>query len=582
MMLTKSPDGAFGTNSGQAMALDEDILICQAISDPLDGAQTVGGVGVTVEGFVEGESVNWDSMFPYISIRVVSEDGTVVRGTLFVGPGHAGNPWPTGGASEARQIMDAGLAVASVAASDRDRIVVEFGADPDVGAGVGPPYDIELTFGRPDVADITVEGDVGKVPWIEFSQTLKFVSPSTYDGVLLYPSDSELILGASLPRTPVTYKGVLLDPSGLLTGVWTAGPAPQTFAGILLDPSGLLVSPAPSTAYTHAVSDTIGLLDAVAVAEGQFRTSLASDTLRGGAVIIFSSTRNLSDKSLDQTLLSTTLPAGWTPTAVGAGTVVTPQAKGLLIQTGNAAASSGLAVIPATYGDYFDMRVTASAETLAGSILSASSVNRAAALIVYTASYVILSTIQYIRGGFYAVSQAGPTSADPFISTSTLLGTTTAEVKDIELRITCGQDQVWISVGSTPALAVALPGFTAEAKTAQLQTSNDGVSGGILGTRYTDFKVRSVGLIAGRFIDNSTYDQPGTIVGNVPAAKTRGSFDMDDLGLVDLEVFGPWGRTLIADGFEYTKPIPKIWSGGIGESPATLDLITDPMIRSDS
>jgi hypothetical protein len=201
-------------------------------------------------------------------------------------------------------------------------------------------------------------------------------------------------------------------------------------------------------------------------------------------------------------------------------------------------------------------------------------------------AYWLYAGIQYIRGAFYAVTAiCGPGSPAPIPGavakgSSLFLGTKTSDTTNTNLRVICGYDRVWLSAGSMPMISMKIPGLVGVLRDVQLRTNNDSTTGGIIATRYTNFQVRSQALIADRFIDNPTYDQPHTIVGNVPAAKTRGLFNFDDLGAVDVELFGPWGRSFIFNGFEYTKPTMKTWDGGVGDDAASLNLITDPIIRS--
>lgn len=108
-----------------------DYLLNQAVSPPLEGAQTIGGASWTVTGRIRGkESDAAADHRVQLTLRVVSRDGTTSRGTLYTGPNSGGSP----GAEELdivyenRQLpFDGPAALSEVVCQDGDRIVAEVG-----------------------------------------------------------------------------------------------------------------------------------------------------------------------------------------------------------------------------------------------------------------------------------------------------------------------------------------------------------------------------------------------------------------------------------------------------------------------
>lgn len=145
-------------------------LAVQFIGEPLS-AQTISG---TIKGqarFRNSLDNSGDNASTRLLIRVVSNDGSVVRGTLLslgaYGPGSVLSSAFT------NRILADGDALSSVDAQDGDRLVVE--------VGVGGPSDDDLfvSIGAPLGTNDLPEDETtttALVPWVEFSGNLVFQS----------------------------------------------------------------------------------------------------------------------------------------------------------------------------------------------------------------------------------------------------------------------------------------------------------------------------------------------------------------------------------------------------------------------
>lgn len=156
----------------------------QYISAPLNGAQTISGTVKMQLGVREEDSRNNVDQL-WLAIKVVSNDGGTVRGTLLAhgnyGPTaefewHLG-PGPAGFPPLYRNKKGAdGDALSSVSALDGDRIVVEVGYS-NSGAGTSPGAraiwgddDSDL----PEDETTAVAETTGPAGWIEFSTNISF------------------------------------------------------------------------------------------------------------------------------------------------------------------------------------------------------------------------------------------------------------------------------------------------------------------------------------------------------------------------------------------------------------------------
>ena len=137
----------------------------QYVSDPI-AAQTISG---TVKGQVRGTD-NTATVYSAILIRVVSNDGSTVRGTLLALTAGA-NDYP---AALTNRYTPASTALAAVTAQNGDRIVIEIG----ISKTAGGAKVISQSFGDDSATDLP-ENETETLaynPWIEFSQNIIFPS----------------------------------------------------------------------------------------------------------------------------------------------------------------------------------------------------------------------------------------------------------------------------------------------------------------------------------------------------------------------------------------------------------------------
>lgn len=152
---------------------NENVFCAQFISDQL-AAQTISG---TVKGQAwcrEGSST-MDAMSQVV-IRVVSGDGTIVRGTLLAAHSEAlSSEWGAGAGARNRKFPLAALSpatVTNVVAQAGDRIVVELGAR--VTAAVAGEVRVRARDDQAgDLPEDETTNDTAD-PWVEFSAGLTF------------------------------------------------------------------------------------------------------------------------------------------------------------------------------------------------------------------------------------------------------------------------------------------------------------------------------------------------------------------------------------------------------------------------
>lgn len=147
--------------------LDSPLAIRQFVSPPL-AAQTISGA-VRMQMSVRDQSGSGD-VTSRLCIRVVSNDGSTVRGTLLsVGDYSAGSFWAGGAVALRNKIFADGDALTEVVAQEGDRLVIEYGAD-------NPSFDIiNSRVGAPEGTDDLPEDETetgALVGWIEFTNPL--------------------------------------------------------------------------------------------------------------------------------------------------------------------------------------------------------------------------------------------------------------------------------------------------------------------------------------------------------------------------------------------------------------------------
>jgi hypothetical protein len=155
------------------------VFFRQYVSDPL-AAQTIAG---TVTGWIKAAESNLAANANgQLVIRVVSNDGSIVRGTLLAATTTTG----TAPANEftatlgSRLFPGSGGTLSSVAVQDGDRIVIDIGTRNH--NTVTTNYTTTLQFGDNSATDHTAAAQTTTVnPWLEFSQDLLY--PPDISGV---------------------------------------------------------------------------------------------------------------------------------------------------------------------------------------------------------------------------------------------------------------------------------------------------------------------------------------------------------------------------------------------------------------
>lgn len=160
-----------------------DVMWSQHVTDPLDVAQVIAGAFSAVIRC--NESATTADGFMQVVIRVVSNDGATVRGTLYSGQTFttvsATTSDPNGemGAGSANTRILSGITMGSVSAQANDRLVIEWGARSCV-ATTGVTF--FARFGDPTATGdhaLTAAVTTDLVPWLEFDSTITFGTPVT-------------------------------------------------------------------------------------------------------------------------------------------------------------------------------------------------------------------------------------------------------------------------------------------------------------------------------------------------------------------------------------------------------------------
>ena len=148
------------------------VLARQYVSEPLPAAIAISG---TLMGQMRmAQSFDSDAV-PQIVVRVVSNDGAAVRGTLYAGDTRTTATDELTTALRNQKNPPAALspvALSPVGAQANDRIVVEVGFR--VMAAIPSSYSFTLRVGDGDASDLSVGGaeTTDLNPWVEFSADL--------------------------------------------------------------------------------------------------------------------------------------------------------------------------------------------------------------------------------------------------------------------------------------------------------------------------------------------------------------------------------------------------------------------------
>jgi hypothetical protein len=216
---TKGTSGISAINiSETSTSLTWDLLHGQFISAPLSAQTISGNISCVARAFEDNFTAK---MISQLVVRVVSNNGSVVRGTL-ISPTAATAPGTSAVEFDdevvRNQLFPAAsntgttATVSSVTCQDGDRIVVEIGARAANDENEAGGASIEL--GESTSADLALNqtGTATGSPWIEFYQTIEFVNgptklyfPSTGTPAITPAFHAEWETTASAVRLPLSY-----------------------------------------------------------------------------------------------------------------------------------------------------------------------------------------------------------------------------------------------------------------------------------------------------------------------------------------------------------------------------------------
>lgn len=143
-------------------------LLVQLVSEPLSANTTFDSGSLTIKGRARFSVVS-GNYTPNMIIRVVSNDGTTIRGELAFGNGTTGNNT----ALTNRSLYGSGSAFyGSVNALAGDRLVIELGFAPSASNNVTVSLGSDNATDLPENTTTTTANN----PWIEFSNNFSFTS----------------------------------------------------------------------------------------------------------------------------------------------------------------------------------------------------------------------------------------------------------------------------------------------------------------------------------------------------------------------------------------------------------------------
>jgi hypothetical protein len=152
-----------------------DVAIAQFVSAPLSGNQTIAGA---IKGQIRAlESNAAGDLDPQCVIRVLSNDGTTVRGTLIPSDTSAlGHEFNNAALRNVKYPKGGSTTPTSVAALDGDRIVIEVGYRKHENATTSRTG--TLSFGDNAGTDLAEDETTTTAndPWFEFADTLTFAA----------------------------------------------------------------------------------------------------------------------------------------------------------------------------------------------------------------------------------------------------------------------------------------------------------------------------------------------------------------------------------------------------------------------
>ena len=399
---------------GNADTADTDYCYVQAISDPI-AAQTISytqALDFQMRGSEEDARCN--QVFS-ITVRVLSNDGTTVRGTLLALT-RDGTELAIGTLTN-RGWSGTGT-VADVEAQQNDRIVIEVGTggNPSTGAG-GDSHDADIRIGRYPADDLPVNdsGTDDYKPWFQFANTITWPA----GGVSVTPAAASAV-GSVV--APTTHKGSTTV-SGIVASVVGSVIAPAVILGSMAVTPGV-VSVAGSVVSPTVIEGSVSVTPSIVSAAG---------SVVAPSVVLGSTTATPAVVTVAGSVVAPSVAYGSvaiTPSVVSAaGSVIAPtvvEGSGSVTATPSVVAAAGSVVAPTVA--YGSTTATPAVISAAGSVIAPTVVHGSVSItpsVVSAAGSVVAPTV--VEGsGSISVTPSVVSAAGSVVAPTVVLGSTAA------------------------------------------------------------------------------------------------------------------------------------------------------------
>jgi hypothetical protein len=302
--------------------------------------------------------------------------------------------------------------------------------------------------------------------------------------------------------------------------------------------------------------------------------SNGQDTIRGGLLLIIAAQNTLFiDTARDQAFRAPTMPSGWTNISSGSGGL-RPTLSGLVLDTGMIASSVAGVETPDDY-EHFDVAVDVQVVFPQGPLLSVVDL----AVLEARGPSGALARVRLRRG--YGSDAAAVVVYGEFTvgGVTTIGGIELApSTERVTLRIVRNDTRIfgfaairapYTDSYDTLVKVIDYDRFASGVGKIRVYAQNIGLPQRVQSV-ISNYTVRSHGTIAGRLFDNKIDVAPRRLVGNVPAAT------VEELGLVDIRLFGLFGESFYPNSFLYVLPPERT----LGRSSVrTLFTVQDPVLR---
>jgi hypothetical protein len=224
MTFTK-PNEAVGDISVSTTVVNgtpKNVLMVQYVSDPLQAQTLSGAMEAALAVRESNTNLNAET---HIVVRLVSNDGTTVRGTLYTSatPGAAtGNEWTSGTYPTVKRFPAAGNATfTSLGALDGDRLVVEVGAR--VYPGASATYSLVLNQRTDATADFPKVNDYPAYEGATARDGMGFIE---FTSDVLLQTDPLRSCGLDFSNTMTGSVAGISGPTWTVEGGWKSGVGP--------------------------------------------------------------------------------------------------------------------------------------------------------------------------------------------------------------------------------------------------------------------------------------------------------------------------------------------------------------------